>query len=207
MHKEKDVDKKSLLKNTIERLLSLIDGPGKESAEELRSTWSRSKGENPREHGPRLADLKRALDDGKTLDTGDGRGVPMRLVVSWKCSDQAQQVVKPRLDRMQYSLFCRSHAQTKTCKASWHYDGTWPLLASDETSTCSTSTDVDIPRSVHTSEVILRPPGQHCVRLPPPDAEPGPPQRPDPSPEQIALAYRDRGIPVPQLTVPASDLW
>ncbi|PWN94409.1 hypothetical protein FA10DRAFT_264943, partial [Acaromyces ingoldii] len=162
---EDNEDRRRRLKYTVEKLLALIDG--QVCSEELTETWTRAKGETVKEHGPRLADLKRALDDGKFLDLGAGRGVPMRLV-------------------------------TKTCKASWHYDGTWPLLASDESTACS-KPEEDLPRSIHASRFILRPPGQHCVRLPPPDAEPGPPQRPDPSPEQIAQSYRDRGIAVPRV--------
>lgn len=76
---EEDEDRRRRLRYTVEKLLALVDG--QVCSEELTATWARAKGETVKEHGPRLADLKRALDDGKFLDLGAGRGVPMRLVV------------------------------------------------------------------------------------------------------------------------------
>ncbi|PWN50165.1 hypothetical protein IE53DRAFT_344641 [Violaceomyces palustris] len=64
----------------------------------------------------------------------------------------------------------------KILKSCWHNDGTWPL---DESVKDRTSIDP--------------------TRLPQP--EPGPPARPDPDPQQVAEAYKSRGIfvedPVP----------
>lgn len=104
----------------------------------------------------------------------------------------------------------------RTLKASWHADGTWPLLASDEplpsaavelaSSSSSNPTEEEvkdliplsdgIPRSIHPSSKLLRPPNATCFQLPLTDLPPLPVGKGDPSMDQIAQKYRERGIDV-----------
>lgn len=77
----------------------------------------------------------------------------------------------------------------RTCKAKWHQDGTWPLLGSDEI------VDADVhgtlpPRSTHPSRSLIRPPGTNSF------AAPTVLSTQEPSAEEIAQAYRRRGIKV-----------
>lgn len=101
----------------------------------------------------------------------------------------------------------RSPRQTRTLKAAWHHDGTWPLLGHDEhlpaTTTLSPQEDeitASVPRSIHPTAKLLRPPGQTRFQVPrpsDPEAEKGlPPQRPDPEPEEMARRYAEMGIDV-----------
>lgn len=106
----------------------------------------------------------------------------------------------------------------RTLKASWHADGSWPILAADEVypppapPKSPTSKDKgkarekpsrphkEVPRSVHNSDVILRPPGTTSfqVPLPPPDLMlPGAKMpKADPGMDEIARRYRTRGVAV-----------
>lgn len=85
--------------------------------------------------------------------------------------------------------------QVRTLKASWHADGSWPLLGCDETTTA-----VNVVRSRHSSNKLLRPKGQTTFVVPqtPLDADlaAGKVIRPDPEPEDVAARYEQRGISV-----------
>ena len=63
--------------------------------------------------------------------------------------------------------------QIQTLKCSWHHDETWPV-------------DSEVVASKTTSG----PGGAQAI------VEPGPPVRPDPSPDQVAEMYRRKGIAV-----------
>jgi hypothetical protein len=65
---------------TIEALARLLESSP--AAEELTRTWQRSKGETWQSSGPRLQDLRRAVDAGKLLQRGEGKGIPMWIIVS-----------------------------------------------------------------------------------------------------------------------------
>jgi hypothetical protein len=83
------------------------------------------------------------------------------------------------------------------CKATWHQDGTWPLLGADEEiSPSSTTSFSSLIRSIHPSSKLLRPPGITLFELPSNDLGRGPPQRQEPSCEEVAASYRERGIQV-----------
>ena len=71
---------KSKTENTIARLSQLLEATP--AAEELSRTWCRSKDETLQRDGPRLQDLRRALDAGKVIE----QGIPMWIVVNDHCS-------------------------------------------------------------------------------------------------------------------------
>lgn len=109
---------------------------------------------------------------------------------------------------MHLTFLCllRSLRQTRTLKAAWHQDGTWPLLGPDEVLPATTLSHQEdeitasVPRSIHTTAKLLRPPGQTRFQVPrpsDPEAERGlPPQRPDPEPAEMARRYAEMGIDV-----------
>ncbi|CAO1618818.1 unnamed protein product [Parajaminaea phylloscopi] len=168
---------------TLDDLATLLHSA--EAAEELASSWhgadttvpagDHRNGEHRRMG---LSDLKRLLDTGRRVGGASGRGIPAWIVV-------------------------------RTMKASWHHDGSWPLVGSDEDvsvapgpagSDAQQAAIAALPRSIHPSHLLLRPPGQMKAQGPPPtdpELEKGlPPQRPDPIPEDVARRYAARGIEV-----------
>lgn len=91
------------------------------------------------------------------------------------------------------------------CKATWHQDGTWPLLGIDE-HTPPHLTAVAALHSVHPSALLLRPKGADHFQIPTDDVETFPVRRPEPSADDIAEAYRRRGMQVAE-AVSCIDDW
>lgn len=97
------------------------------------------------------------------------------------------------------------------CKASWHRDGTWPLLGADEEAS-DVIQSAAVVRSIHPSALILRPQGTACFEIPANEADADTRARirirprTDPTAEDIANAYRTRGVPVDTVT-PTIDDW
>ncbi|KAL9939093.1 hypothetical protein V8E36_001906 [Tilletia maclaganii] len=106
----------------------------------------------------------------------------------------------------------------RTLKASWHAEGSWPLVGCDapEQDTKVTLPNpsssasgprqaggteggsrptMTIPRSCHPSALLIKPKVAYADLMT--AVDPGPPARPDPSSEQIRNAYRARGIALP----------
>lgn len=86
--------------------------------------------------------------------------------------------------------------QVLTLKASWHENGTWPLIGCDELEpppSTSTSTLISqpLPRSIHPSNLILKP---RSTSKDPYQPDPGPPTRPEVEADEIARNYRSRGV-------------
>lgn len=81
------------------------------------------------------------------------------------------------------------------CKATWHQDGTWPLLGADEKVPPNLASTA-VVRSLHPAALLLRPLGANCFQLPPDDAEKVSVRQPELSADDIAEAYRRRGIQV-----------
>jgi hypothetical protein len=80
------------------------------------------------------------------------------------------------------------------CKASWHKDGTWPLLGADEVLTPAMES-MGIVRSIHTSAVLLRPKGITSFQVPATEeADTDVRQWKEPTAEEIAASYRERGV-------------
>ncbi|CAO1629376.1 unnamed protein product [Sympodiomycopsis kandeliae] len=95
----------------------------------------------------------------------------------------------------------------RTVKSSWHADGSWPLLGSDE-SLPSSSSGMDIPSSIHPRALLLRPKGQDRFELPPSDIAVGEIVKQDPEPDRIAEAYRARGVQNPsEIVTSEGDVW
>lgn len=167
---------------TIEKLSQLLQSCP--AAEELKSTWERpkrtsepstslSKASNTPD--PRLGDLYAVLQSGRSVvrGTNKDRGIPMWIVV-------------------------------RMCKASWHKDGTWPLIGNDEIGEQTQSTSLNPEgmqriRSIHPSELIIQS-EQSGPSINKADVatlsqkNEGPPIRAEPSANEIAEAYRRRGI-------------
>ncbi|EPQ27713.1 uncharacterized protein PFL1_04851 [Pseudozyma flocculosa PF-1] len=75
----------------------------------------------------------------------------------------------------------------QTLKASWHVDDTWPVGVEEQAA--KTTTGAGLPGS-----------GSQAA------PEAGPPVRPDPDPQSIAHAYRERGVEVAPAIV-VDDEW
>ncbi|PWN30635.1 hypothetical protein BDZ90DRAFT_229648 [Jaminaea rosea] len=136
-----------------------------------------------------LRDLKRMLDSGRRVAAGaeGSRGIPMWLVVSMSSWMRGS-------SRSSLPLDLR---QIRAVKASWHQDGSWPILGIDEEA--AEDALASLPRSVHAASKLLRPPGHTRAQIPPrdPEAERGlPPQRPDPDPEDVVRRYEEQGVDV-----------
>lgn len=179
--------------STIDALAKLLKASP--AAEELAASWSRSHTETLKDDGPRLSDLKQALDSGRrfVVEETPERGLPMWIVVG-------------QLQHESRSFGLDTHnsnssVQVRTCKASWHNDGTWPLLAADEELDTDASLQGAI-RSIHPSAVILRPRDTIKFALP---ADEGSARRPEASMEEIADAYRRRGIFVEDAVLRTDD--
>jgi hypothetical protein len=92
------------------------------------------------------------------------------------------------------------------CKASWHQDGTWPLLGADEQVSSNEIASLPITRSIHPSSELLRPRGVTCFQIPEDGGDrPQTQQQPEPSAEDIAAAYRRRGIAVEEAKLLAEE--
>jgi hypothetical protein len=92
------------------------------------------------------------------------------------------------------------------CKATWHQDGTWPLLGADENISDALAT-TSLIRSIHPSSELLRPKGITCFQLPPDEVERGSKQMIEASAEEIAAAYRKRGIQVEEIVSNDLEEW
>jgi hypothetical protein len=93
------------------------------------------------------------------------------------------------------------------CKATWHRDGTWPLLGADEEASEAVQS-MGVVRSIHPSALILRPEGTTCFQIPLEDADADIRIRSktDPTAENIADSYRARGVHVDP-AVSTQDDW
>ncbi|KAE8222432.1 hypothetical protein CF319_g4364 [Tilletia indica] len=180
------------------------------AAEELQSIWdgyptaSATKGSNPLALG--LKNYKAALDSGRRIGGND--------------SNKVGQQVGPSSTRSGLPLW----TVVRILKASWHADGSWPLVGADAseeetflsilpasnpaqqngTVAEATPPTMRIPRSVHPAELLIKRRAPLVTTM---AMEPGPPARPDPTPDQVAQAYRSRGIAVPDppAYVPSDD--
>ncbi|CAD6904002.1 unnamed protein product [Tilletia controversa] len=157
-----------------------------------------------------LKDYKAALDSGRRISGNNGK------------NDSRQGT---SLNRSGLPLW----VVVRMLKASWHAEGSWPLIGADAsekdtqlslptnpqrsigtsvaTSTPhppSSTTTMKIPRSVHPTALLLKGKAPLVTTMTP---EPGPPARPDPSPDEVAQAYRARGILVadPPVLIPSDD--
>lgn len=165
-----------------------------------------------------LRDLKRLLDSERRVSGGGGPEVEESTPSASSSSGYTDSSHGPTAGEMPMQRGIPMWIVVRTLKASWHADGSWPILAADEvyptpaSPKSRTSKDKgkarempsrphkDIPRSVHPSEVILRPPGTTSfqVPLPPPDLMlPGAKMpKADPGMDEIARRYRTRGVAV-----------
>lgn len=169
----------SKTESTIEKLSFLLQSCP--AAEELRDTWERPKknlrpqSNNAPISDPRLSDLYAVLQSGRSVTRGTNkdRGIPMWIVV-------------------------------RMCKASWHKDGTWPLKGFDEDEK-ETQKKPIIPegiqriRSIHPSALIIKAEEtgssiSKSIETTISQKASEPPMRAEPSADEIAEAYRRRGI-------------
>ncbi|PWN35712.1 uncharacterized protein FA14DRAFT_160748 [Meira miltonrushii] len=182
----------SKTETTIEKLSQLLQSCP--ASEELKSTWERPKkpsmplSKASASPDPRLGDLHAVLQSGRSVVRGANkdRGIPMWIVI-------------------------------RMCKASWHKDGTWPLMGSDEienqTQTKSVNQDtIQRVRSIHPSALIIQAEqNDHtttkAVDAAFPQKNGGPPIRIEPSADEIAEAYRRRGIFVEQVSKVRDEDW
>lgn len=167
---------------TIEKLKNLLHSCP--AAEELQSTWERPKKSSERHStqsissstsDPRLGDLYAVLQSGRSIVRGENhdRGIPMWIIV-------------------------------RMCKASWHRDGSWPLRGSDEV-----EKEMHKPlnleskqrvQSIHPSALLIHAEEKtssdhkNTMQRQLSTKRDGPPIRVEPSADEIAEAYRRRGI-------------
>ncbi|KAE8212248.1 hypothetical protein CF327_g4094 [Tilletia walkeri] len=183
------------------------------AAEELQSTWdgysttSATKGSDSLALG--LKNYKAALDSGRRIGGNDSNKV-------------VQQAAGPSSTPTPSGL--PLWTVVRILKASWHADGSWPLVGADAseeetflsilpasnpaqqngTVAEATPPTMRIPRSVHPAGLLVKRKAPLVTTM---AMEPGPPARPDPTPDQVAQAYRSRGIAVPDppAYVPSDD--
>ncbi|KAK0561503.1 hypothetical protein OC861_005781 [Tilletia horrida] len=159
------------------------------AAEELQTTWDGypTGGEAPAislglkhyrealDSGRRISSSRTTQEENgsKSLSSAHHHGIPLSIVV-------------------------------RILKASWIADGTWPVAGCDATdqqtsvvlpgSQSKENNVIRIPRSIHPSAELIKGKPLAILSATP---EPGPVARPDPTPSQVAQAYRHRGIFVP----------
>lgn len=165
-----------------------------------------------------LRDLKRLLDTERRVSGGAGADAEELAPSGSSSSGHTDSSHAPTAGEAPIQRGIPLWIVVRTLKASWHADGSWPILAADEvypppkSPTSPTHKNKgkarempsrphkDVPRSVHTSDVILRPPGTTSfqVPLPPPDLMlPGAKMpKADPGMDEIARRYRTRGVTV-----------
>lgn len=186
----------SKTETTIEKLSQLLQSCP--ASEELKSTWERPKKPLSKPSSslpkastvpdPRLSDLHAVLQSGRSVVRGANkdRGIPMWIVV-------------------------------RMCKASWHKDGTWPLMGSDEIENQTQAEPIKLDtiqrvRSIHPSALIIQSEQDDqsttkAVGSTVPQNKDGPPIRIEPSADEIADAYRRRGIFVEEVSKVRDDDW